>query len=178
MNTTQQGLVQRARRAHDALERRRRDPRYVRVLGRLVAARVLTTNTGARPYRKPIAVEDALWAGEVEPRVLELLPALLVKRPGLFVDPRALPEDLAQVVAEIRRHEPPRDFRGVPGASLARWVSSVGRRGKLPSLLKAFRLQADDLTLLRKLSEELGLTETAVMRRGLRALATSTQRRA
>ena len=81
-------------------------------------------------------------------------------------------------MAQLRRREPPQDFRGVPGASLARWVSSVGRRGKLPSRLKAFRLQADDLALLRKLSEELGLTETAVVRRGLRALATSTRHHA
>lgn len=169
-------LVQRARRAHGALERQRRDPRYRRVLGRLIGAGVLTTNADVPAYAKRITVQDALWAGDVEPRILELLPALLVKRPALFVDARALPDDLAQVVDDLRKHRPPSDFRGVPGASLVRWLGSVGHRGKLPSRLKAFRLQADDLMLLRNLSQELGMTETAVVRRGLRALATATQR--
>jgi hypothetical protein len=176
VNATEQALIKRARRAHEALERRRRDPRYRRVLGRLVTLGVLKTNQDIPPYRKRIAVEDALWAGELEPRILEVLPALVVKRPALFVDARALPEDLAAVVDDVRKHRPPRDFRGMSGASVARWVSSVGQRGKLPSRLKAFRFQADDVTLLAELSRELGLTETAVVRRGLRALATSTQR--
>jgi len=40
--------------------------------------------------------------------------------------------------------------------------------------LKAFRLQANDLALLTRLRDELGISETDVSRRGLRALATST----
>lgn len=175
MNATQQALVARARRAHAALERRKCDPRYRHVLGRLVAAGVLTTNADIPPYRGRITVRDALWAGEVEPRILEVLPALLVKKPALFTDASALPQDLAMVIDDLRRHRQPQDFRGMSGASIARWVGSVGRRGKLPSRLKAFRFQAEDLALLRDLSDKLGLTETAVVRRGLRALATSTQ---
>jgi hypothetical protein len=177
MNTKPNELVARARQAHRAMERRRRDPRYRRVLGRLVTAGVLTTNTEVEPCRERIVVRDALWAGEIEPRILEVLPALLVKRPGLFVDPRALPEDLAAVVEDLRKHRPPRDFRGLSGASIGRWLGAVGHKGKLPSQLKAFRFQADDLVLLHRLREQLGVTETAVVRRGLRALAVSEQRR-
>lgn len=177
MTAAQDALVERARQAHRAIERRRRDPRYRQVLGRLVGAGVLTTNTEIKPHRERISVRDALWVGEIEPRILEVLPALLVKRPGLFVDPRALPEDLAAVVDDLRKHRTPRDFRGLPGASVGRWLVAVGHRGKLPSQLKAFRFQAEDLMLLHHLREQLGLTETAVVRRGLRALAASQQRR-
>jgi hypothetical protein len=123
--------------------------------------------------RGPISLTEALWAAEVEPRIAELLPALLVRRPALFVDARTLPDDLALVVAALRRNEVPADFLGVPGAKLHRWLSSVGRKREPPSRLKAFRLQASDLELLTQLRDQLGISETAVLRRGLRALATS-----
>lgn len=167
-------LQRRAKRRLAQLERRRRDPRYQRVLGRLVGLGYLTTNEAVPKTRRPIDVDDALWAAEVEPRIAELLPALLVRRPALFVGARALPDDLAQVVDALRRNEAPSDFRGVPGEKLHRWLSSVGRKADPPSRLKAFRLQASDIELLTKLRDALGITETAVLRRGLRALATAT----
>jgi hypothetical protein len=167
-------LQRRAKRRMGQLDRRRRDPRYQRVLARLVGLGLLTTNEAVPKTRAPIEVADALWAAEVEPRVAELLPALLVRRPALFIDARALPDDLAQVVAALRRNEVPSEFRGVPGERLHRWLGSVGRKGQPPSRLKAFRLQPSDLALLTRLRDELGITETAVLRRGLRALATAT----
>ena len=167
-------LQRRAKRRLAVLERRRRDPRYHRVLGRLAGLGLLTTNERVPKTRAPIDVADALWAAEVEPRIAELLPALLLRRPALFVDARALPDDLAQVVAALRRNQVPSEFRGIPGKKVHRWLSSVGRRREPPSRLKAFRLQASDLALLARLRDELGITETAVLRRGLRALANTT----
>ena len=171
-------LQRRAKRRLAQLDQRLRDLRYRRVLGRLVGLGLLTTNEPVLKTRAPIAVADALWAAEVEPRIAELLPALLVRRQALFVDPRALPDDLVQVVAALRRNEVPPDFRGVPGDKLHRWLSSVGRKSEPPSRLKAFRLQSSDLELLTKLRDELGISETAVLRRGLRALASATWLRA
>jgi len=164
-------IQQRAARRHAALERAWADPRYKRVLGRYLASGLFTTNMDVEPYRGAITVEDALWAGRVEPRVLELLPALIVKRPSLFVNATRLPPDLRAVVHALRRNERPPDFRGIPGAALLRWLPSVGHKGKLPSRLKAFRLQADDLALLDRLSVELDLSQTDVLRRALRSLA-------
>jgi len=167
-------LQRRAKRRVAQLDRRRRDPRYQRVLGRLVGLGLLTTNESVPQTREPIDVADALWAAEVEPRIAELLPALLVRRPALFAATDALPDDLAQAVAALRRNEVPAEFRGVPGVNLHRWLTSVGRKSEPPSRLKAFRLQASDIALLTRLREELGITETAVLRRGLRALASAT----
>ena len=167
-------LQRRAKRRMGQLDRRRRDPRYRRVLGRLVGLGLLTSNEAVPKTRAPIDVTDALWAAELEPRIAELLPALVVRRPALFVDALALPDDLAQVVAALRRNEVPPDFRGVPGEKLHRWLGSVGRKGELPSRLKAFRLQPSDLALLTRLRDEFGITETAVLRRALRALASAT----
>jgi hypothetical protein len=59
------------------------------------------------------------------------------------------------------------------GAFVTLEVADVGRKPEPPSRLKAFRMQSSDLALLTRLRDELGISETAVLRRGLRALATS-----
>jgi len=171
---TAEELQRRAKRRLAQLEKQRKDPRYQRVLGRLVGLGLLTANEPFPKTHARISVGDALWVAELEPRVAELLPALLVRRPALFADARDLPPDLGEVVAALRRNELPPDFRGIPGAKLHRWLSSVGRKPEPPSRLKAFRLQSSDLALLTRLRDELGISETAVLRRGLRALAYST----
>jgi len=163
-------LVERAQARHAKIQRLRRDPRYRRVLGRFVAAGLLATNDQALPHRSAIRVADALWAGEIEPRILELLPALLLKKPSLFVDRTELPDDLAQVVRSLRRAEVPSDFRGIPGADLARWLPRLGRSGTVPSRLRCFRFSAEESRLLSQLSRELKTTEVAVLRRALREL--------
>lgn len=166
-------LVARAKKKHAALARTWRSPRYRRVVGRYVAAGLLTTTHDVEPNREPLAIADVLWAGKTEPRLLELLPALIVKRPSLFQDVTDLPDDLADVVAHLRKNREPPPLRGVEGAAMLRWLPSVGHRGKVPSVLKSFRLQAGDVKLLETLSEELGISQTEVLRRGLRQLASS-----
>ena len=174
MTLDAEGLRARAKRLQTRIARGRRDPRYRCVIGRLKAARLLATNYEVPDFRGRITVADALWAGELEPRVLELLPALVVKKPSLFVDPTNLPEDLANAVRSLRRNQAPEAFRGIPGSDILKWLPRVGHRGKTPSRLKCFRLTAEDLSLLEELSRERGLSETDTVRQGLRALARST----
>lgn len=164
-------LQARAQRRHAAAVAARRDPRYRRVIGRFVRAGLLATTGRVTPRHTPITVDDALWAGELEPRILELLPAAIVKRPGLFENVAHLPEDLAAAVDALRRNRAPEEFRGIPGAALLRWLPSIGHRDKIPSRLKSFRLQIEDLELLDRLSAALGISQTEVLRRGLRRLA-------
>jgi hypothetical protein len=164
-------LLERAKRRQAALAKARRDPRYRRALGRFVAAGLLTTTESIEPHHEAIDVEEALWAGRTEPRILELLPAAIVKRPGLFRNVRDLPEDLAQVVRDLRKNRQPPTFRGIPGEALHRWLTVVGRRNKVPSQLKAFRLQERDIRLLETLSAGLDVSQTEVLRRALRCLA-------
>jgi hypothetical protein len=163
-------LRRRARRKLRAIQRRRRDQRYVRVLGRLAEAGYVITHQAVARHREPLEVAEVLWAGEIEPRFLELLPALLVKQPSLFVDVQRLPADLEFVVRKLRRNVEPEAFRGISGDRLLHWLSQVGRTRGAPARLKSFRLRADDLRLLKALSERLGVSETEVVRRGIRAL--------
>lgn len=163
-------LRARARRKLAGLERRRRDARYQRVMGRFVEDGLLTTNQPIRANTEPLGVADVLWAGEIEPRLLELLPALIVKRPSMFEDLAETPEDLGVVVRRLRRNLEPPDFRGIPGRDIYRWLPKVGRKQKVPARLKSFRFKPEDLELLRHLSERLDLSETEIVRRGLREL--------
>ena len=143
-------LKRRAKRRYRTIARRRADPRYQRVMARLATAKLLVTSEELPAYRGPISVKDALWAGEVEPRILELLPALIIKKPGLFDDAKALPDDLMEVVRALRRGETPSDLRGIPGVDLERWVPLVGHRGKRPARdRKSTRLNCSHRTVSR-----------------------------
>jgi hypothetical protein len=162
---------ERARKRMAVLRRRARDARFSNVMGRFSRDGLLVTNRPFKHHKNPLPVADVLWAGEVEPRLLELLPALVVKRPSMFVDTTNLPPDLAEVVKSLRRDQSPADFRGIPGRDVHQWLRRVGHRGKAPSRLKSFRFKPADQRLLEHLTNELGITETEVIRRGLRALA-------
>ena len=164
-------LAERARRRLAVLQRRARDPRFTEVMGRFVHEGLLVTNREYRANENRLEIEDVLWAGDVEPRLLELLPALVVKRPAMFTDAKDLPPELDEVVRSLRRDAIPKDFRGIPGADVHRWLRRVGHRGKAPSRLKSFRFTPNDQRLLEHLSKELGVSETEVVRRGLRALS-------
>jgi hypothetical protein len=163
-------LRTRARRRLLALERRAKDPRFERVLGRFVREGLLVVNHDVREHTESLRIDDVLWAGTVEPRLLELLPALMVKRPSMFVRVASLPVDLGQAVEALQRDREPLEFRGIAGKDVHRWLRRVGQKGKAPSRLKSFRFTPDDQRLLQHLVQELGLSETDVLRRGLRAL--------
>jgi len=163
-------LQKKARQKQKRLGRLRRDPRYRAVLGAFVHAKLLQTNVEVAAKKGPVGLKDVLWAGRIEPRLLELLPAVMIKKPSLIVETR-VPADLAEVLERLRRNERPPDFRGIPGAKLQEWVPRVGHKGKLPTQLKAFRFRKDDVDLLEEIAAERGLSETDVIRAGLRALA-------
>ncbi len=162
-------LRRKAQRKQRRLEGLRRDPRYRDVLGAFVHAKLITTNVDVEPRKGPVALKDVLWAGRLEPRLLELLPAVMIKKPSL-VEYRRVPPDLERVLDELRHNETPPDFRGIPGRKLQEWIPHVGHKGKLPTQLKAFRFRKEDVALLEDLAAERGLTETDVVRAGLRAL--------
>lgn len=163
-------LRTRAQKRLRAIERLEATPRFRGVIGRYVAAGLLTANYAVETNRRPMRIDDVLWAGELEPRMLELLPAMIVKRPSLFVDVTKLPEDLAAAVEALRRNQVPPDFRGLPGKSLYQWLPRVGRKGKVPSRLRAFRFSVEDSNLLEDLQQRFGVSQMDVLRRALRLL--------
>jgi len=175
MTRTRNELQAAARKRYQALRRKQRDPRFKKAMGRFVAADLLTTNIdGIRPHDKRVPLDDALWAGTVEPRIMELLPAVLVKKPALLRLPKDLPEDVAAVMHAIRHGKAAPGFRGVPPERYLPWVTEVGRKGKSPSVLKSFRFKHEDVLRLSRLRKNLpARSDTEVIRMALELLESS-----
>lgn len=162
-----QEMQKRAQRKFLLLQKQRRDPRYLNVIGRLVHEGLLE-GRGVAPTNTRVTVDDALWAGEIEPRVYELLPAILFRNPRMMLQTRALPEDLARVVMELRRGRAETTFRNVPPEKYAQWVTHVGRvKGRRPAVAKTHRFMEEDLARIEELKRRWGVDATEVLKRSL-----------
>lgn len=151
----------------------RHDRRFVATMGFLVAKGFLRTNRDIPllPNQR-LRIEDAIWAGQnVEPRILEVLPAAVLRLEKHFdLDPETHPE-LARVVAQLRRSEESGDsFCGMPYDKLRVWVvlPLPDRRMKpitRKKVIKTFRLDPGAIERLRRMAKENNCTETEVVER-------------
>ncbi len=163
-----QELQKKAQKQFRRLQKQRRDPRYLNVIGRLVHEGLLE-GRDVTPTRTRATVDDALWAAEIEPRIHELLPAILFRHPRMLLQTRPLPDDLAQVVMELRRGRAETAFRGIPPEKYVQWVTHVGRdKAKRPAVAKTHRFSEEDLELIAKLKKRWGIGETEVLKRALK----------
>lgn len=104
-----QQLQAKARERVAYLEQEERQPYFYRVMAALLKAGLLRTNYNVEPYVGPVTIEDCLRAGEIEPRVLEVLPAFFLKHQDLIIPTDNIPLDLAAIRAGKR----PATFRGM-----------------------------------------------------------------
>ena len=172
MTRAQDDLQARARKRYQVLRRKQRDPRFRKVMGRFVAEGLLaTTIEGIPTHDRRVPLDDVLWAGTVEPRIMELLPAVLVKKPRLLRLPKELPDDVAAVMHAIRHGKAAPSFRGVAPDRYLPWVTEVGRKGRSPSVLKSFRFKHEDVLRLSRLRRNLpARSDTEVIRMALELL--------
>lgn len=145
------------------------DPRYIKVLESFVYAKLLDSNV-VSAKNNYISLDDVLFAGLVEPRIFELLPAVLIKKPNLIRQKNNPPEDLVQVIKNIKRKKSAEPFRGIPAEKYLYWLDKVGRKGKTPSIRKTFRFDDRMLNILEKCKEKFGKNESAIIRIGLESL--------
>ena len=151
------------------LNKEEKDPRFRETLGKLVYMGLLDAKD-ATPFAEPITLDDALWAGRLEPRILELIPALLLKKPKTFYKKGPVPLDLREVLKGIRNGNPEKNFRGIPPKNYMQWVHHWGHQDVMPSTMKSFRLHSTDLVRLKKLSESRNQSETEVLKFALKNL--------
>ncbi len=156
--------------------RRRNDLRFTNTIGLLVAKGLLATNRPIldRPNAR-IDVSDALWAGKnVEPRILEVLPAAIARLPKHFripLKPTAEETQLLATAGALSKHvldgEP---FLGIEYKKLKVWMDLPLRDGRIRSgnarkRMKSFRLRSDAIEKLAKSAEASGLSEAEVIER-------------
>jgi hypothetical protein len=155
--------------------RKREDPRFKNIMGFLLAKGLLGYN---RPLRKTpnarIPIVDALWAGRnIEPRILEVLPAAIARLPGHFVkNARPGPEEtrILEAAARLAKGEEGPEIFGIPYAKYRIWMDLPLKdlRTKLPTekkRLKTFRLSADSISLLKLAANREKRTEVEILQR-------------
>lgn len=152
-------------------ERNRHDPRFLETCGFLVAKGFLKTNMDVPLLpNKRIRLDDALWAGQhVEPRILEVLPAAVLRLEKHFdFDPLRYP-DLAETIEHLRQGDKKGpEFRGMPFEKLRQWVNFPlpdKRMKKLAEkkILKTFRLDPRAVARLKEMAKKKGVTETELV---------------
>lgn len=154
--------------------RRRKDLRFTNTVGLLVAKGLLGYNRPLleRPNAR-IDLRDALWAGKnVEPRILEVLPAAVARLPKHFRIPPVPTRDekqLLEAATALRRNrregEP---FLGIEYEKYRVWMDlplrdGRTRAGKARKQTKTFRLRGDAIEKLGELAKQAEISEAEVL---------------
>ena len=150
---------------------RRQDPRYLKVMGFLVAKGFLHTNRKIplNPNAR-IHLKDAVWAGRfVEPRILEVLPAAYERFKKHFSGDADSIARFEQVINCIRQKDDPAiDFYGISMEKIRPWFFIRLRDGRSKSLdkrkvSKTYRFKPETVAILKNLKDQSGLTETEIL---------------
>lgn len=152
-------------------KQRRIDPRYLKIMGFLVAKGFLHTNK--RIPLNPnehINLKDAVWAGRfVEPRILEVLPAAYERFKKHFSGDRDTIEKLEQIIDCIKQKDHREiDFFGIAIEKMTPWFFIRLRDGRSKSLdkrkvSKSFRFKPETINTLKTLKDQTGQSETEIL---------------
>ena len=120
--TDHNDMINRAKALTLEHERLRADPVFQKVMRWFVYLGLLRSNE-TEAKREKVSLDDALRAGKVERRILELLPAILVKCPEVLVfEQNQVPSDLMKVSVALRKGQEAAMFRGVPFKQYTQWL--------------------------------------------------------
>lgn len=118
-------LVQRAQIKANADKAQMAEPFFIKTIAWLHYLGLLRHNA-IKPFRYRVTLDEALKAGEFEPRIMELIPAIMVIMPKAFrFDLKKLPMDLAAVVKDIRDRNEGTAFRNVPVHAYRHWLTAL-----------------------------------------------------
>ena len=152
-------------------EKRRQDPRYLKVMGFLAAKGFLYINKKI-PLNPNghINLTDAIWAGRfVEPRILEVLPAAYERFKRHFSGDAEIVEKLEQIIDHIKQKSDHKiEFYGIPIEKIKPWffIRLRDRRSKSLNerkVSKTFRFKPETVDILKNLKDQTGQSETAIL---------------
>ena len=168
---TRDELLKRIKQKANRDARKRLDPRFRRTMGFLVAKGFLQTNFEVQKLpNQRLRIEDAIWAGRnVEPRILEVLPAAVLRLEKHFDLNEGMHKELARVVRQLRDGvEAGDEFCEIPFHKLKVWanLSLQDGRTKTPrkkKIMKTFRLSPRAVEVLELASRASGRSVTEVL---------------
>ena len=152
-------------------KKRRLDPRYLKIMGFLVAKGFLYINQKIplNPNRH-INLNDAIWAGRfVEPRILEVLPAAYERFKRHFSGEADTVENLEQIINYIKQKNNHKiDFYGISIEKIKPCFFIRLRDGRSKSLdkrkvSKTYRFKPETVDILNSLKDQTGQTETEIL---------------
>lgn len=148
----------------------RKDPRFLTIIGFLVGKGFLRVNYPvAEVHNKTIAIDDAIWAGlNVEPRILEVLPAAVLRLEKHFDLNADLHPALYDIVTALRKKvDKDLAFHGIPFAKIKIWADFPLRDGRVKpvsekKITKTFRIKPSTQEILKKMARQNSCTETEI----------------
>jgi hypothetical protein len=152
-------------------KQRRRYPRYLKIMGFLIAKGFLYSNEKIPLYpNEHINLRDAIWAGRfVEPRILEVLPAAYARFIKHFSGEADIIQKIEHIIDGIKQPNDPKiEFYGVPLEKIKPWFFIRLRDGRSKPLdkrkiSKSFRFKPETLDTLKELKDQTGKTETEII---------------
>lgn len=115
-------LIQQAKEKERADSAQKNAPFYLKTIAWFCYLGLLR-HSKIQPRRHVITIDEALRAGALEPRILELLPAILIVVPkALKFSEDAIPDDLKTIVQDIRKRRAEKNFRGIPPDKYLHWL--------------------------------------------------------
>ncbi|MBX7137389.1 MAG: hypothetical protein K1X83_05345 [Oligoflexia bacterium] len=167
-----QDIIDKAKELAQLHEKRSKDPRATRVLGFLKAKGLLLVDwIPARPSIK-FNVVDALWVGEnVEPRVLELLPAVVIHFPKTAINVNKLPKQLTEIVDQLKLQAPTGpSYQGFTYEMFKMWTEFKPKDKRVVPLsekkvMRSFRLKRSVASKLTELAKREHLSEGEIIER-------------
>jgi hypothetical protein len=152
-------------------KKRRQDPKYLKVMGFLVAKGFLHTNTAIPLYpNEHINLKDVIWAGRnVEPRILEVLPAAYERFRKHFSGNADTIDKLEKIIDCVKRECNHKiEFYGIPIKKMTPWffIRLRDRRSKpfdKRKVSKTYRFKPETIKGLKKLKLQTGQSETEIL---------------
>lgn len=151
--------------------KRRQDPRFLKAMAFLVAKGFLKTNLQIHPLPNlRLQIDDVIWAGEnVEPRLLEVLPAAVLRLGRHFDLDKDKHPQLAAVVEHLRKGDPEgQAFFGIDYKKVKVWadlplrdkrIKTVGKK----KISRTYRFDPKVIKYLSEMALKENSTETAIL---------------
>lgn len=162
-------ILKRAEKHAARIARYRKDPRYIKTMGFLVAKGFLFTNQNLPlvPNAR-IKVEEAVWAGQnVEPRILEVLPAAVMRLGKHFNFQPEKHRELNKAIEQLKV-DGKGSFYGVALDKIKPWLNlqlKDGRTKKLTDkkIMRTFRLKPETIKKINAIKKATGQTDTEII---------------
>jgi hypothetical protein len=165
-------LIEQIKKAVLKDDKNRKDLRYKKAMAFLVRKGFLKTNMNFENYyQAKIKIKDLIWAGQnVEPRILEVLPAAAARLPRAFIfDATKDAKTLQQVVFDLKENkEKGADFLKMPYEKLKVWMNLPLNDGRTKitenkKIMRTFRLKPETIHKMELLKKKNGTSDAAII---------------